>query len=249
MGSGASPWTCPSRGASMSPNGSSPPRTSSSPTSDRPRSTGSASDPTRCAPPRARVRPHHRVRGRRARRRAGRLRRGRLRARSGIAEALRAWRPPAVPARRHGRSLGRHDGSGDGERCVGGAPGRGGARWCRPRCCARAYTIGFDVNIALMWGRSWRSVCGRRWAARRSTTTRPGTADPSGSSVSRATAWPALARRRSDEWLTDERFADRAGRARNAAVLIEELDAIFATRPLSEWAGALKPSPISSGAR
>ena len=48
------------------------------------------------------------------------------RARSGIAEALRAWRPPAVPARRHGRSLGRHDGSGDGERCVGGAPGRGG---------------------------------------------------------------------------------------------------------------------------
>ena len=107
-----------------------------------------------------------------------------------------------------------------------------------------AYTIGFDVNIALMWGAPGDRCAGDD-------------GQPDGQQL-RGRGRPILLDRRSrgrpplaragravgrDEWLTDERFADRAGRARNAAVLIEELDAIFATRPLSEWADAFEAEP------
>ena len=48
--------------------------------------------------------------------------------------------------------------------------------------------------------------------------------------------WPPLARAVGHpEWLSDPRFATPAERAKNAAALIAELDAVFATKPLAEW--------------
>ncbi|MGH3675283.1 MAG: CaiB/BaiF CoA transferase family protein [Mycobacterium sp.] len=56
--------------------------------------------------------------------------------------------------------------------------------------------------------------------------------------------WPALCRvvGRSD-WLTDSRFAFGRDRARNAVELIAELDEIFATKPLDEWAKLFASEP------
>jgi crotonobetainyl-CoA:carnitine CoA-transferase CaiB-like acyl-CoA transferase len=49
--------------------------------------------------------------------------------------------------------------------------------------------------------------------------------------------WPPLARAVGHpEWISDPRFATLADRAGHARELIGELDAIFATRPLDEWA-------------
>ena len=56
--------------------------------------------------------------------------------------------------------------------------------------------------------------------------------------------WPALCRAVGrPEWLTDPRFADARARARNAVALIAELDGIFATRPLDEWAELFAGEP------
>jgi crotonobetainyl-CoA:carnitine CoA-transferase CaiB-like acyl-CoA transferase len=108
-----------------------------------------------------------------------------------------------------------------------------------------AYTIGFDVNIALMWGLP----------------VRVGTRDTMGNpTVNNYTAgddrrfwivglegerhWPPLARAVGHpEWLVDERFATPADRFRNAAALIAELDRVFATRPLADWAEAFSAEP------
>jgi crotonobetainyl-CoA:carnitine CoA-transferase CaiB-like acyl-CoA transferase len=56
--------------------------------------------------------------------------------------------------------------------------------------------------------------------------------------------WPALCRAvgRSD-WLTDVRFDTGRSRAANAAELIAELDVIFATKPLDEWAKVFAGEP------
>jgi crotonobetainyl-CoA:carnitine CoA-transferase CaiB-like acyl-CoA transferase len=108
-----------------------------------------------------------------------------------------------------------------------------------------AYTIGFDVNVALMWGRTLQA----------------GVRETMGSpTVNNYTAgdgkafwlvglegdrhWPPLARAVGrTEWLTDERFATAMGRAVNARELIGELDAIFATRSLEEWAPIFDEEP------
>jgi crotonobetainyl-CoA:carnitine CoA-transferase CaiB-like acyl-CoA transferase len=56
--------------------------------------------------------------------------------------------------------------------------------------------------------------------------------------------WPALCRAVSRlGWLTEEKFATPRARARNAAELIGQLDEIFATRPLSEWAEVFAADP------
>jgi crotonobetainyl-CoA:carnitine CoA-transferase CaiB-like acyl-CoA transferase len=56
--------------------------------------------------------------------------------------------------------------------------------------------------------------------------------------------WPALCRAVGrSEWLTDPRFADARGRAVNAVALIGELDEIFATRSLDEWAEVFAGEP------
>lgn len=56
--------------------------------------------------------------------------------------------------------------------------------------------------------------------------------------------WPPLCRvvGRLD-WLTDSRFADARSRAAHAVALIGELDDIFATKPLSEWAEIFADEP------
>jgi len=56
--------------------------------------------------------------------------------------------------------------------------------------------------------------------------------------------WPPLARAVGHpEWLTDPRFATLVDRARNAAALIGELDAIFATRTREQWAEVFETEP------
>ena len=56
--------------------------------------------------------------------------------------------------------------------------------------------------------------------------------------------WPALCRAVGrHEWLTDPRFSDARGRAKNATALIGELDEIFATKPLAEWADVFATEP------
>jgi crotonobetainyl-CoA:carnitine CoA-transferase CaiB-like acyl-CoA transferase len=108
-----------------------------------------------------------------------------------------------------------------------------------------AYTIGFDVNIALLWGRTIA-------AGVRETIGNP--------SVNNYTAgdglqfwivglegdrhWPALARAVGRaEWLDDPRFATARDRAKNARDLIAELDALFATRTRDEWAEVFDTEP------
>ncbi|MGX9790847.1 CoA transferase [Mycobacterium sp. MMS18-G62] len=56
--------------------------------------------------------------------------------------------------------------------------------------------------------------------------------------------WPALCRAVGrSEWLTDQRFATGRSRAANATELIADLDEIFATKPLDEWAKIFAQEP------
>jgi crotonobetainyl-CoA:carnitine CoA-transferase CaiB-like acyl-CoA transferase len=56
--------------------------------------------------------------------------------------------------------------------------------------------------------------------------------------------WPPLCRAVGHpEWLEDPRFADPVQRAGNAAALIAELDAIFATRSRAEWGEIFAAEP------
>ena len=172
------------------------------------------------AAPRARLRPHHRLRastGPDADRAAYDI--AAYWARAGIAESLRAPGGP-LPFQRGG--MGDHSGGHDRRR-----DDQRRAAWSGPAPVEGqlvstsllrqgAYTIGFDVNVALMWG---RTLAGRGprddGGARPSTTTPPATAGRSGSSGWRATGtgrrWPGPSAARSG--LTDERFADAVGRA------------------------------------
>jgi crotonobetainyl-CoA:carnitine CoA-transferase CaiB-like acyl-CoA transferase len=108
-----------------------------------------------------------------------------------------------------------------------------------------AYTIGFDVNVALMWGQTiglgqrtsmgnpamnnYTAGDGRRfWIV----------------GLEGARHWPPLARAVGHpEWLDDPRFATPLGRFRNATELIALLDEIFATKPLDEWAEVFAGEP------
>jgi crotonobetainyl-CoA:carnitine CoA-transferase CaiB-like acyl-CoA transferase len=56
--------------------------------------------------------------------------------------------------------------------------------------------------------------------------------------------WPALCRAVGrPEWLSDRRFATGRSRAANATHLIAELDEIFVTKPLDEWAKVFAQEP------
>lgn len=107
------------------------------------------------------------------------------------------------------------------------------------------YTIGFDVNIALLWGRSLGT--GVRETARNPSVNNYTAADGRqfwivGLEGDRH--WPALARAAGrPEWLTDPRFATAQDRAVNARDLIGELDAVFAGRTRDEWAAAFDEEP------
>ena len=107
------------------------------------------------------------------------------------------------------------------------------------------YTIGFDVNIALMWGRTLE--IGVRETMRNPSVNNYTAGDGQrfwivGLEGDRH--WPALARAVGrPEWLDDERFRSARDRAVNARELIAELDAVFATRSRDEWATAFDAEP------
>ena len=101
-----------------------------------------------------------------------------------------------------------------------------------------AYTMGFDVNVALMWGLPIR--IGTRDSAPSPTLNNYTAGDGRRFWVVGLEAdrhWPPLARVAGrPEWLTDERFTTASSRRRHSDVLIAMLDEIFATRQLAEWA-------------
>lgn len=99
------------------------------------------------------------------------------------------------------------------------------------------YTISFDLSVLLGWGLTLE--IGQREKMGNPTTNNYSSADGKrfwivGLEGDRH--WPPLARIVGHpEWLDDERYADRRGRRVNAAELIAELDAIFASKPMDEW--------------
>ena len=108
-----------------------------------------------------------------------------------------------------------------------------------------AYTIGFDVNIALMWGRS--VMVGSREAmgnpAINNYTARDGRRFWI-VGLEGERHWPPLARVVGHpEWLEDPRYASARARFTNARALIAELDQIFATKALDEWAELFATEP------
>jgi crotonobetainyl-CoA:carnitine CoA-transferase CaiB-like acyl-CoA transferase len=108
-----------------------------------------------------------------------------------------------------------------------------------------AYTVSFDLNTYLMTGQpvaigqreKMGNPCMNNYAAgdgRRFWIV--------GLEVDRH--WPPLCRAIGKaEWLDDPRFADARARAINAVELIAELDQIFATKPLDEWAEIFAGEP------
>ncbi len=107
------------------------------------------------------------------------------------------------------------------------------------------YTIGFDVNVALMWGRTLG--IGTREAMYSPVLNNYSAGDGRSFWIVGLEGdrhWPALARAVGHpEWITDARFADGRSRAVHARELIGQLDEIFATRPLDEWAAAFAEEP------
>jgi crotonobetainyl-CoA:carnitine CoA-transferase CaiB-like acyl-CoA transferase len=108
-----------------------------------------------------------------------------------------------------------------------------------------AYTVSFDINTYLLLGQpiaigqreSMGNPCMNNYAAgdgRRFWIV----------GLEAGRHWPSLCRvvGRSD-WLTDPRFADGRSRAANAVELIAELDQIFATKPLADWAELFATEP------
>jgi crotonobetainyl-CoA:carnitine CoA-transferase CaiB-like acyl-CoA transferase len=108
-----------------------------------------------------------------------------------------------------------------------------------------AYTIGFDVNVALMWGLA--IGIGTRTAMGNPATNNYTAGDGRRFWIVGIEAerhWPPLARAVGrPEWIDDSRFASPAARFQNARELIAELDAIFATRSLDEWATVFAAEP------
>jgi crotonobetainyl-CoA:carnitine CoA-transferase CaiB-like acyl-CoA transferase len=108
-----------------------------------------------------------------------------------------------------------------------------------------AYTVSFDLNTYLMTGQpiaigqreKMGNPCMNNYAAgdgRRFWIV--------GLELDRH--WPPLCRAvDKTEWLDDPRFADARARAVNAVELIAELDQIFATKPLDQWAEIFASEP------
>ena len=108
-----------------------------------------------------------------------------------------------------------------------------------------AYTISFDLSIALGWGLTLN-------IGRRDNMGNPAMNNYTAGDGRRFWLvglepdrhWAPLARTvgRTD-WLDDERYSTPRARRHNAAELVVELDGIFATRPLDEWAEIFATEP------
>lgn len=168
-------------------------------------------------------------------------------ARAGIAESLRVP-GGALPFQRGG--IGDHSAAMTGAAMISaalvGRASTGEGRLVSTSLLRQgAYTIGFDVNVALMWGRTLATNVREAMGSPTVNNYTAGDGRPFwivGLEGDRH--WPALARSVGrPEWLTDERFATARGRFTNARELVAELDAIFATRPLDEWAEAFDAEP------
>jgi crotonobetainyl-CoA:carnitine CoA-transferase CaiB-like acyl-CoA transferase len=107
------------------------------------------------------------------------------------------------------------------------------------------YTIGFDLNVVLGWGLT--TAVGTRHAMGNPAINNYAAGDGRRFwivGLEGERHWPPLARAVGHpEWLTDERFSTAAGRAQNARELIAELDRIFATKSLDEWAEVFATEP------
>ena len=108
-----------------------------------------------------------------------------------------------------------------------------------------AYTISFDLSMALGWGLTVS-------IGRRDTMSNPAMNNYTAGDGRRFWVvgivaqrhWPPLARAVGrHEWLSDDRYATTSSRRDHAPALIAELDAIFATKPLAEWAEIFAGEP------
>jgi crotonobetainyl-CoA:carnitine CoA-transferase CaiB-like acyl-CoA transferase len=108
-----------------------------------------------------------------------------------------------------------------------------------------AYTVGFDLNTYLMTGHP--IAIGQRESMGNPCMNNYTAADGRRFWIVGLEAdrhWPPLCRAVGRaEWLNDPRFADARSRARNAVELIAELDEIFASKPLDEWAEVFASEP------
>ena len=108
-----------------------------------------------------------------------------------------------------------------------------------------AYTIGFDVNTALLWGSEL--LVGTREGLRQPTATYYTASDDRmfwlvGMEPERH--WPPLCRAVGrEEWLDDERFATVEARGDHIAELLPLLDEVFATQPFAHWAARFDDEP------
>jgi crotonobetainyl-CoA:carnitine CoA-transferase CaiB-like acyl-CoA transferase len=168
-------------------------------------------------------------------------------ARAGIAESLRTPGGP-LPFQRGG--MGDHSAAMTGAAMISAAlvgRGRTGRGQYVSTSLFRqgAYTIGFDVNVAVMWGSTIK--IGSRDTMYSPTVNNYTAGDGKSFWIVGLEAerhWPALARAVGrPDWIDDERFADLLSRAVNAQDLIAELDEIFATRTRDEWAEAFDAEP------
>ena len=108
-----------------------------------------------------------------------------------------------------------------------------------------AYTIGFDLSILLGWGLTLE-------IGERTTMSNPAINNYVAGDGRRFWVvgidgdrhWPPLARVAGHpEWIDDKRFATRRDRAANAPAIIAELDRIFASKPLDDWAEVFATEP------
>ena len=108
-----------------------------------------------------------------------------------------------------------------------------------------AYTVGFDLNVFLMWGQEIA-------IGRRQTMGNPAMNNYVAGDGRRfwivglegERHWPPLARAVGHpEWLDGHEYSTPRGRFQHAAELIATLDEIFATRDLAEWAAVFDADP------
>ena len=108
-----------------------------------------------------------------------------------------------------------------------------------------AYTVGFDVNTYLLWGRQFQG--GSRTSMAQPTINNYVAGDGRRFwivGLEGERHWPPLARAVGHpEWLDDSRYGTPMSRREHATELIGELDAIFATKSLDEWAAIFAEEP------